>query len=264
VNAISAYLANIGSQVTSGLGGIGRVVELFLETLRWAGRGLPDRKNLVQQLHFIGVQSLPVVLTTGAFTGMVLAYSTYGEFQRLGVTSWVGPLVSKGLTQQLAPVLAGIMLAGRVGCAMAAELGYMQVSEQVDALKTMGTNPVRYLVLPRVISFTLMTPLLTGFATLIGITGGLALAVYGLGAEWHFIWTKTLDFMIPYDFLRGISKGFFFGLTNSLICCYKGLTASGGAEGVGKATTEANVAACITVLVINLFLTMVLGLWAPE
>jgi phospholipid/cholesterol/gamma-HCH transport system permease protein len=192
---------------------------------------------------------------------MVLAYATYPEFARLGVTSWVGPIVSKGLVLQLAPTLSGIMLAGRVGCAMAAELGYMSVSEQIDALKTMGVNPIKYLVLPRVLAFMTMTPLLTAFAMVIGIAGGLMLAVYGLGAEWHYIWTKTLDFMEPYDFFRGISKGFFFGMTNALICCYKGMNARGGAEGVGKATTEANVAACITILVMNLFLTMVLGLW---
>jgi phospholipid/cholesterol/gamma-HCH transport system permease protein len=217
---------------------------------------------MAQQLYFVGVQSLPVVLTTGIFTGMVLAFSTYEQFKALGVASWVGPLVSKGLTQQLAPTLVGLMLAGRVGCAMAAELGYMAISEQIDALKTMGANPTGHLVLPRVLALTAMTPLLTGLAMLIGIAGGLGLAVYGLGAEWHFIWTKTTQFMEPFDIVRGLIKGLFFGLTTSLISCYKGVNASGGAEGVGKATTQANVASCITVLVVNLFLTMILGIMA--
>jgi phospholipid/cholesterol/gamma-HCH transport system permease protein len=262
--AFIAYLADIGVQVIEGMRGIGRVVLLLREVVKWMFHSLPDRKVLVHQFYFIGVQSLPVVLTTGAFTGMVLAYSSYFEFKQLGVSSWVGPLVSKGLTQQLAPTLAGLMLAGRIGCAMAAELGYMSVSEQIDALRTMGENPVRYLVVPRVIASTLMTPALTAFAMLIGITGGIALCVYGLGAEWHFIWTKTVDFMVPYDFFRGISKGFVFGMTTSLICCYKGMNATGGAEGVGKATTQGNVASCITILVLNLFLTMILGIWAPE
>lgn len=253
------YFNNIGLHVTEGIRGIGSVIFLLKETIKWALSSTLDRKVIIRQLYFVGVQSLPVVLTTGAFTGMVLAYSTYYEFQRLGVTSWVGPLVSKGLTQQLAPTLAGLMLAGRVGCAMAAELGYMSVSEQIDALKTMGVNPVKYLVVPRVIAFTTMTPLLTAFAMLIGVTGGLGLAIYGLGAESHYIWTKTIDFMEPFDFIRGMIKGLIFGLSTSLICCYKGMNASGGAEGVGTATTQSNVASCIAILVLNLFLTMILG-----
>jgi len=263
------YLQSIGRLVSDGLSGIGRVVILLYETVAWGFRSLPvprlfaeNRKLLVQQIYFIGVQSLPVVLTTGAFTGMVMAYALCPEFKRLGVTSWVGPMVAKALTQQLGPTLTGLMLAGRVGCAMAAELGYMSVSEQIDALRTMGTNPVRYLVLPRVLGSMLMTPLLTSFAMFIGISGGMALTVYGLGAEWHFLWNKTLDFMEWYDIFRGLTKALFFGLTTALICCYKGMSASGGAEGVGKATTESNVASCITILVINLFLTMILGLWA--
>lgn len=262
MNFVYQYFYYIGLQITEGVRGIGKIIFLLIETVKWAMRSSPDKKVMIKQLHFVGIQSLPVVLTTGAFTGMVLAYSTYYEFERLGVTSWVGPLVAKGLTQQLAPTLAGLMLAGRVGCAMAAELGYMSVSEQIDALKTMGVNPVKYLVVPRVIAFTTMTPLLTAFAMLIGITSGLGLTIYGLGAESHYIWTKTIDFMESYDFIRGMIKGLVFGLSTSLICCHKGMNASGGAEGVGTATTQSNVASCISILVLNLFLTMVLGIFA--
>ncbi|MBN1257926.1 MAG: ABC transporter permease [Planctomycetes bacterium] len=258
MNFISSYAGHIGSNILIGFSGVGRVIILFLEVMKWLGRGLPSRKSLVQQMHFIGVESLPVVLTTGAFTGAVLVYALYPELSRLGVRSWVGPLIAKSLTQQLGPTLSGLMLAGRVGCSMAAELGYMSVSEQIDALKTMGTNPVRYLVLPRVICGTLMTPFLTAFAMFIGISAGLILAVWGLGAEWHYIWEMTCSFMEPFDFFRGLLKAFFFGLTTSLICCYKGMNATGGAEGVGKATTDSNVASCITILMLNLFLTMIL------
>ncbi len=259
MNFIIHNLNNLGLQISDGIREIGKVVMLLMETIKWILRVSPDRKNLVKQFYFVGVQSLPVVLVTGAFTGMVLAFSTYSEFQRLGVTSWVGPLVSKGLTQQLAPTLVGLMLAGRVGCAMAAELGYMAVSEQIDALKTMGVNPVKYLVVPRVIAFTAMTPLLTAFAMLIGIIGGLGLAVYGLGAESHYIWTKTIDFMVGFDFVRGMIKGMVFGLSTALICCHKGISATGGAEGVGTATTKGNVESCISILALNLFLTIILG-----
>lgn len=264
MTAMLRALGGFGMILINGVAGVGAVLFLFLETFRWGVTTAPDRKTLAQQLYFIGVGSLPVVITTGAFTGMVMSYALYPEFLRLGVPSWVGPLVSKALTQQLGPTLTGLMLAGRVGCAMAAELGYMSVSEQVDALKTMGVNPTRYLVVPRVAAFAFMCPLLTAISMVIGITGGMLLVVYGLGAEWSFVWQKTLDFMIPFDVIRGVVKGVFFGLSTALICCHKGIHADGGAQGVGNATTESNVASCITILVINLFLTMILGLFAPQ
>jgi phospholipid/cholesterol/gamma-HCH transport system permease protein len=264
MNAFVSYLNRLGEVILNGFSGIGRVIFLFFEVVGWGLRGRMEWKILVQQLHFIGVQSLPVVLTTGAFTGMVMCYASYPQFARLSVTSWIGPLVAKGLTQELGPVLAGLMLAGRVGCAMAAELGYMNVSEQIDALKTMGTNPVRYLVLPRVVAFTLMTPLLTFFAIGIGVAGGMLLTIYGLGVEYSHLIDMTKQWMIPYDYLRAVVKGFAFGLTNALVCCYMGLNARGGAEGVGRATTDANVYACVTVLVVNMYLTMVLSVWDPQ
>jgi phospholipid/cholesterol/gamma-HCH transport system permease protein len=247
----------LGTVVVSGLRGTGRVALLFVDVIRWMLHSAPDRRVLTWQLYFVGVQSLPVILTTGAFTGMVLAYNSYFEFLRLGVASWTGPLVAKALVKQLGPVLAGLMLAGRVGGAMAAELGTMNVTEQIDALKTMGTDPVKYLVVPRVIACTLMTPVLTAFAMAIGIAAGFWLTIHGLGAESHFIWEQTRDFMDTYDYVQGLIKSAFFGCSIALICCYKGLGTRGGAEGVGKATTEANVASCICVLISNMFLTMI-------
>lgn len=264
MGGIRTTIQKLGGKTVAGVRMVGQVVLLLAETAALLRQGLPDRKVLIKQLHFVGVLSLPVVLTTGTFTGMVMAYALYPEFGRLGVTVWVGAMVAKALAQQLGPTLTGLMLAGRVGCAMAAELGYMTVSEQVDALKTMGVNPVRYLVAPRVLALAVMSPLLTGFAIFIGIAGGILLVVLGHGAEWHFIWSKTVDLMNPYDFVRGLTKAFFYGLTTSAICCYMGLNARGGAQGVGEATTNSNVYACITILVLNLFLTMVLGLWAPQ
>lgn len=237
---------------------VGEVAHLFLATLRWTFRALPEWRVLVKQGFFIGVQSLPVVLTTGAFTGMVLAYESFFKLNQLGVTSWVGPLLASSLVLQLGPVLAGVMMAGRVGGAMAAELGTMAVTEQVDALRTMGTDPVRYLVVPRVLAATFLTPLLTGFAIALGIFAGFSLCVHGLGANFHYMWIHTKSFLTPFDFFTGLTKAAAFGATMSLICCHKGITTRGGAEGVGKATTEANVASCIAILLLNLFLTMVL------
>jgi len=251
------------------LGGLhfaGEVLLLGGRTLRALARprrAAPgfERAQWLRQCWFVGIESLPVVLTTGAFTGMVLAYSSYFQLERLSVTSWTGPLLAKSLVTQLGPVLAGLMLAGRVGCAMTAELGTMAVTEQVDALRTMGVDPVRHLVLPRTLACLFGAPLLTGFAMVVGIAAGFALAIYGLGAEPHFMIEQTKAWMVPWDYAMGLGKAAFFGLAIALICCLRGLQARGGAEGVGAATTGANVAACITILVSNLFLTMLLMQW---
>ncbi|MBN2712730.1 MAG: ABC transporter permease [Planctomycetes bacterium] len=256
-------IQELGGGITDGLRGVGRVFFLFTDTVKWLFRSLPIFRVLLWQLYFIGVQSIPVIITTGAFTGLVLAYESYFQFQKLGVTSWVGPLVAVSLVSQLGPVLSGLMLAGRVGGAMAAELGTMAVTEQIDALETMGTDPVYYLVLPRVLASTLLAPLLNAFATFVGIAAGFTLTIYGLGVDPHFLFKETFKFLDWYDFLVGIVKAGVFGCVMSLICCYKGINTRGGAEGVGKATTEANVASCITILMLNLFLTMVLMLLDP-
>ena len=257
-------LVRIGSMGMAWAVAIGRVTALFVDVCRWLIRAFfdrsvrPTRRDMVWQLYFVGIESLPVVLATGAFAGLVLAYSFYFQFIKLGVETWTGPLVAKALVWQLGPVLAGLMLAGRVGSAMAAELGSMVVTEQVDALVCMGVDPVRQLVMPRVVAFTVMTPILTAWVMAVGIGSGILLTVYGLGAEAHYIWNQIKSNMIPYDYVQGLSKSLVFGLLIGLICCRRGLDTRGGAEGVGKATTEANVLSCITVLIMNFWLTMVL------
>lgn len=250
-----------GVFVTGILRDVGDVTLLFLAVLGSLRRSLPPWRELVKQSYFVGVESLPVILTTGAFVGMVLSYESYGQLSRLGVTSWIGPLVTNSLVLQLGPVLSGVMLAGRVGSAMTAELGTMAVTEQIDALRTMGVNPVSYLVAPRVIASTLLCPLLTGFAILCGVIAGYGLSVYGLGVNAHYMWVHTQEFLDPFDFFQGLSKASVFGCSMALICCYKGINTRGGAEGVGKSTTASNVETCIAILVLNLFLTMVLSLF---
>lgn len=262
-------IERLGGLFTEALSEVGRMGMLLAEVIRWtylciARRKMPAPwKVILKQMYFIGVASIPVVLITGAFTGMVLAYESYFQLSKLGVTSWLGPLVSNSLVLQLGPVLTGIMLAGRVGGAMTAELGTMAVTEQLDALRTMGTDPVRYLVVPRVLISTALAPLLTGFAFVIGIAAGFGLAIYGMGASGHYMWQHTKEFLVWFDFLTGLTKAAVFGGSMALICCYKGITTRGGAEGVGRATTEANVACCIAVLMLNLFLTMVMYLFDP-
>ena len=255
---MTQHVIALGKFVSDGLRGIGQVTILLFQCIKWLTRGLPYKKEIVRQFFFIGVQSLPVILTTGAFTGAVLAYTSYNQFVTLGVDSWTGAIVAKAQVWQLGPVLVGLMLAGRVGCSITAEIGTMKVTEQIDALDTMGTDPVRYLVLPRVLASFFMTPVLTVFAMLIGISAGLFMTVVVMGAEWHFQMSHISDWMIPYDYVQGLSKGLVFGVSISLICCRNGLQTSGGAEGVGKATTEANVSSCIAILILNLVMSIIL------
>ncbi len=251
-------LISIGALVLESIRGLGEIILLLLRCLSWLVRGLPYRYEIKQQFYFIGVQSLPVILITGAFVGAVMSYTFYNQFITLGIQSWTGALVAKAMVWQLAPVLVGLMLAGRVGCAITAELGTMNVTEQIDALETMGTDPVRYLVLPRLLASFVMTPALTVFAIIIGIAIGLLVTVGFLGAEWHYQWTQIKDWMIPYDYVQGLSKSLVFGVTICLICCRNGLKTTGGAEGVGKATTSANVSSCIAILILNFILTVIL------
>ncbi|MDR3211831.1 MAG: ABC transporter permease [Planctomycetota bacterium] len=253
----------LGTVLIESFAGLGEVLFLLFRCLGWLTRGIPYPEQTVRQFYSIGVQSLPVILTTGTFVGAVMSYTFYNQFLTMGVESWTGALVAKAMVWQLAPVLAGLMLAGRVGCAMTAEIGTMSVTEQIDALDTMGTDPVRYLVLPRLLASFFMTPILTIFAISIGVAAGFVVTVIFLGAEFHYQWTQLKDWMIPYDYIQGLSKSFIFGLAICLICCRNGLKTTGGAEGVGKATTEANVSSCIAILVLNFVLSVILFYLRP-
>jgi len=250
-----------GAFVTGILSEAGQVVLLLVAIIKSLRHALPPWKQVVKQAYFIGVESMPVIITTGAFVGMVLAYEAYGQLSRLGVTSWIGPLVTNSLVLQLGPVLSGVMLAGRVGSAMTAELGTMAVTEQIDALRTMGVEPVNYLAAPRVLTATILCPLLTGFAILFGVLAGYGLCVYGLHVNAHYMWVHTQEFLDPFDFFQGLTKASVFGCSMALISCHRGIHTRGGAEGVGKSTTAANVETCITIIVLNLFVTMLLSLF---
>ncbi len=256
-------LIALGALVIESIRGLGEIFLLLFRCLSWLLRGMSYKQQTVIQFYSIGVQSIPVILTTGAFVGAVMSYTFYTQLLALGVQSWTGALVAKAMVWQLAPVLAGLMLAGRVGCAMTAEIGTMKVTEQNDSLDTKGTDPVRYLVVPRLLASFFMTPVLTIFAIIIGVAAGFFVTVVCLGAEWHYQWTQLKDWMIPYDYIQGLSKSFVFGMAICLICCRNGLNTSGGAEGVGKATTEANVSSCIAILVLNFILSIILHYLRP-
>lgn len=249
----------IGRWFVESLRDIGQLTYLFFECVYFFfSGGLRHRKEIVRQLYFVGVESLPVILTTGAFAGAVFAYTMYNQLAALGVGSWAGAFMAKMLTWHFGPVLIGLILAGRVGCAMTAELGTMKVTEQVDALTAFGVSPTAYLVMPRVVAAFVMAPMLTMFAIFIGLLSGMVMIVYVMGGEAHFQWVQIKAMMIPYDYVQGIVKGMVFGLLISLICCRNGLNTRGGAEGVGLATTSANVSTCVGILIVNLGVSIVI------
>ena len=212
-------------------------------------------KNIFKQMLEIGIRSLPVVLITAVFTGMVFALQTYTGFKRFGAESLVGSVVALSMTRELGPVLTSLIVAGRAGAAMAAELGTMRVTEQIDALETLATNPVKYLIVPRFVSGVTMLPALTIISDLIGILGGYVITVGLFGTSSVVYWKRTWDYLEMNDVYSGLIKACFFGASIAIISCSKGFYTSGGAEGVGKATTGAVVLSSMTILISDYFLS---------
>jgi len=210
---------------------------------------------LVRQMIEIGYYSLPVVGLTAIFTGMVLALQSYTGFARFSAESAIPNVVIVSITRELGPVLAGLMVAGRVGAAMAAELGTMRVTEQIDALNTLATNPFKYLVVPRLIAGLTMLPLLVLVADIIGVFGGYLVSVHKLGFNPATYLNNTIDFMEVQDVVSGLVKAAAFGFLVTLMGCYHGYHSKGGAQGVGQATTNAVVTASILILCFNYFIT---------
>ena len=238
---------------------LGAAMLMMRSALFWAFRARIEwRQSLIQCLR-IGVDSLPVTTLTSFFTGMVLALQTGSTSQNIfNEPIFVGTIVGYSLVKELGPVLTAIVVAGRAGAAMAAELGTMKVTEQIDALNVLGTNPIRYLVLPRYIACMIMIPLLTVYAMFSGIFGGFVVSVMKLHVPGTTYWDDILNFMDISDFMHGFSKSFVFAFMIATVCCYRGLTTRGGAEGVGKATTGAVVVSMVLVLVLDYFATAVL------
>jgi phospholipid/cholesterol/gamma-HCH transport system permease protein len=225
--------------------------------------------DVVQQMDVIGVQSLGIVVLTGLFTGMVLALQSSVQMKQFGATQYIGQLVSASMIRELGPVLAGLMVAGRVGSGIAAQLGSMKVTEQIDALNTLGTDPIKKLVTPRLIAALVMLPVLTIINDLVGILGGniIASLYVGLPSElyWRTVWEQIASGgfsfrYVPNEFIQGLVKPFVFGGIIAITACYFGLGTRGGTEGVGVSTTRTVVTASILILVTDYFLTQLL-LW---
>ncbi|HSO42007.1 MAG: MlaE family ABC transporter permease [Rhodospirillales bacterium] len=245
---------------------VGHVVLEFLATVGrvvlFAGVGLSHcvrppfyLRNLGRQIIEIGYYSLPVVGLTAIFTGMVLALQSYTGFSRFSAEGAVANVVVVSITRELGPVLAGLMVAGRIGAAMAAEIGTMRVTEQIDALTTLSTNPMKFMVAPRLIAGVAMLPLLVVIADIIGVFGGYLVAVYKLGFNPANYLQNTFDALQTEDVVSGLVKAAVFGLIVTLMGCYHGYTSRGGAQGVGAATTNAVVSSAILILCFDYILT---------
>jgi phospholipid/cholesterol/gamma-HCH transport system permease protein len=216
------------------------------------------RHDVVEQFDTIGLGSLTVVLLTGFFTGAVLALNTGITLDQFGARDFVGRLISASMVKELGPVLTGLMLAGRVGSGIAAELGSMMVTDQINALRALGTDPVRKLVVPRMLAGFVMTPVLTIIANGVGILGGWIIAVFQLRVASSLYWTSILEGLYIQDAWMGLIKPFILGFVIVTIGCHVGLRAAGGTQGVGRATTNAVVAASVAVIAVDFFVTRLL------
>jgi phospholipid/cholesterol/gamma-HCH transport system permease protein len=249
------FLALIGHALLDFLATAGRLAWFTGEAVSHCVRRPLYVRQIARQFIDIGYYSLPVVGLTALFTGMVLALQSHSGFARFDAESAIPTVVVLSITRELGPVMAGLMVAGRIGAAIAAELGTMRVTEQIDALTTLSTNPYKYLIVPRIIAGTLVLPILVAVADIIGVFGGFLVCVYRLqfnpsnyiSQTWHYLETR--------DVASGLWKAAVFGFIIALMGCYNGFNSKGGAQGVGAATTNAVVAASILILVSNYLLT---------
>lgn len=251
------FIATIGQYFIRFLATTGRL-SLFIGEAIYVGVKPPYYyRQFWRQLVDIGYYSLPVVGLTAVFTGMVLALQSYTGFSRFSAESSIPTVVVLSVTRELGPVLAGLMVAGRMGAAMAAEIGTMRVTEQIDALTTLSTNPLKYLVMPRILAGLLVLPLLVLIADIIGVFGGYLISTYKLGFNPSNYLSKTIEFLEVKDVVSGLVKASVFGFIISTMGCYHGYSSQGGAQGVGAATTNAVVSASIMILIFNYLITAI-------
>lgn len=255
---IDRLLAILGTPLLSFMSESGRIVMLLAQTLTRIFTRPLRIHNVFKQMEEVGVRSFPVVFITASFTGAVLALQSYSAFKRFNAESMMGSLVALSMTRELGPVITGLIVAGRVGSAMAAELGTMRVTEQIDALTTLAVNPVKYLIVPRFLAAAIMLPILTAMADLLGILGGYLVGVKLLNVNAVTYLNSTWQYLDFEDVYGGLFKSFFFGMIIAIVSCYKGFFTFGGAEGVGKATTSAVVISMMLILISDYFLTALL------
>jgi len=256
------FFERIGSVVIRTSQQIVSVLALFVDTIYWLVIGpfrkkTAKRQSIFEQMLFVGVRSLLIVFFVALFTGIVIAMQTAPQLESLGAVIYVAGLVAVSITRELGPVLTGLVIAGRVGAAMSAELGTMKVTEQVEALESMALNPVRFLVVPRFLALVIMLPCLTILADAVGIFGGYLIGVFNLHINPGLYMDTTFRFLTSKDIMTGVIKSFVFGGIIALIGCHYGLNTSGGAEGVGKSTTTSIVTSFILIIVADCILTAI-------
>jgi phospholipid/cholesterol/gamma-HCH transport system permease protein len=252
-------VGNLGQRVIDVVSNIGELVEFSFQMFAWLLTRRPYSGTLTPTMFQVGVRSVPVVALTGTFIGMVLAVQAFEQFKSMGLETRLGGVINASHLTELGPVLAATMLAGRVGSAMAAELATMKVTEQIDALKCLGVNPIHYLVGPRFLACLLLIPLLTIIADFMGVLGGALVAIQiNNVSEFHY-WQHSRDTVGLWQLSVGLIKTLFFGAEIALISCYNGFQARAGAEGVGRAATEAFVWSFVAILVSDFFLALLLN-----
>jgi phospholipid/cholesterol/gamma-HCH transport system permease protein len=258
VGFLADWIAGLGSVFLAWIDSLGSLSLFAMRTLGWLFGRLPRRETILPNFYQIGVLSLPVMAMTGTFIGMVLAVQSYAQFRSLHMETRLGSLINISLFRELGPVLAATMLAGRVGSAMAAELGTMRVTEQIDALSAMGTAPLHYLVVPRFLGCLVLIPTLTVMADFMGFVGGAGYSIWGLDIDYHFYFDNAQQAVGLFDFFSGIVKSMFFGAAIAMISCHRGFHCEPGAEGVGRAATQSFVHSFVSILVLDLLLSIVL------
>jgi len=252
---VKKWPKTVGEKFIAGVKYIGGACILLAQTVFWLFIPPLKKRHVLDQMDKIGVKSLPIVLLTSLFTGMVLALQSAYQMQRMSAEMYIASLVSLSMVRELGPVLTALVIAGRVGAAITAELGTMKVTEQIDALEALATNPVKYLVVPRFLALLIMLPLLTVYADIIGIIGGYVIGVFKLGIGSNMYWRMTYDPLIFKDVFTGLIKSVAFGIIIAIVACFQGLNTEGGAEGVGKATTLSVVISFIMIIAADCFFT---------
>lgn len=255
---VNEQLADFGEVIVQAVENVGDITIFAWRTIKWLFSRWPSGGVLLDSLHQIGVRSLPVVALTGTFIGMVLAVQAYYQFRNFGMETRLGAMINLSMFRELGPVLAATMLSGRVGSAIAAELGTMRVTEQIDALSAMGANPIRYLVVPRFIACLFMIPSLTIMAIFMGVVGGAFYCIYVFDVDPYFYFRNSQEAASAWDLFYGVFKSIFFGAAIAIISCYRGFHCDPGAEGVGRASTTAFVQSFVVILVLDLGLSIVL------
>ncbi|MBI3307150.1 MAG: ABC transporter permease [Candidatus Omnitrophica bacterium] len=256
------FLGKVGETLFFVLTGVGRLFGLFAAVTETLGLALTQKKilkrsHIFHQMVLIGVDSLGIVALVAASVGTVLALQAAYQLKQFGAVMYTGSLVSVSMSRELGPLVAAIVISGRIGARMAAELGTMKVQEEIDALTTIGLNPIRYLVVPRCIALLVMLPCLTIITDVVGMLGGFLIGTFSVGINPYVYLAKNFDAMVLKDIYTGLAKSAVFALLIALVSCHQGLSVEGGAEGVGKATTQAVVISIVLIIVVDCLATAI-------